>query len=87
MMHWFPGYGWGAMIFGGLAMLLFWAAIIALAVFAIRAFTRSGGSQSRGVTHPVDRREDSALTILRERYAKGEIDKEQYERMRSDLLA
>ncbi len=82
-----PGFGWGWMVFGGLMMLLFWGAIIVLAFFAIRAFTRSGGWQTRGAGSTEVRREDNALTILKERYAKGEIDKEQYGRMRSDLLA
>lgn len=31
------------------------------------------------------RREDRALEILRERYARGEIDQETYERMKRDL--
>ncbi len=82
-----PGFGWAWMIFGGLMMLLFWGVVIALAFFAIRAFTRSGSWQSRDVNRGEVRREDNALAILKERYAKGEIDKEQYERMRSDLLA
>jgi putative membrane protein len=29
---------------------------------------------------------DAALEVLRERYARGEIDRETYERMRDDLL-
>ena len=86
-MYWGPGFGWMGMMFGGLMMLLFWGVVIVLAVIAIRAFTRSGGWQSRDVNRTADRREDNALTILKERYAKGEIDKEQYERMRGDLLA
>lgn len=31
------------------------------------------------------KREDRALEILRERYARGEIDRETYERMKRDL--
>ncbi len=87
MMWWGPGFGWGGMIFGGLMMLLFWGGLIVLAILAFRALSRSGGWGSRGVNTPVSRSEDNALAILKERYAKGEIDKEQYERMRSDLLA
>ncbi len=85
-MPWGPGFGWGWMIFGGLMMLLFWGILIALVFLAIRAFTRSGGWQSRDAGGPQARGDDHALAILKERYAKGEIDKEQYERMRSDLL-
>lgn len=83
MMHW--GFGWPGMMIGGLLMLLFWGALIALAVLVVRALARSGGTGLEGGSYPAQR-EDSALAILRERYARGEIDKEQYERMRSDLL-
>ncbi len=86
MMYWGHGFGW-MMFGGGLLMLLFWGVLIALAVVAFRSFTRSGGWQSRDVNRTADRREDNATAILKERYAKGEIDKEQYERMRADLLA
>jgi putative membrane protein len=87
MMYGGPGFGWAGMIFGGLMMLLFWGGLIVLAILAFRAFTRSGGWQSRDVNRAVDRRGENALASLKERYARGEIDKEQYERMRSDLLA
>ncbi len=86
MMYWGPGFGWAGMIFGGLMMLLFWVVVILLAIWAIRALTRRGGWQSRDMSH-TSTRDDNALAILRERYAKGEIDKEQYERMRADLQA
>ncbi len=87
MMYWGPGFGWMGMMFGGLMMLLFWGVLIALAVLAIRAFTRPGDGRLGNVNRTVERSEDNALAILKERYAKGEIDKEQYESMRSDLLA
>ena len=87
MMYWGHGFGWGWMMFGGLMMLLFWGGLIAVAFFAFRAFTRSGGGQSRDASRIAPRGEDRALAIVKERYAKGEIDKEQYERMRSDFLA
>ncbi len=86
-MYWGPGFGWMGMMFGGLMMLLFWGVLIALAILAIRAFTRPGGWRLGNVNRTVERSEDGALAILKERYAKGEIDKEQYESMRADLLA
>jgi putative membrane protein len=87
MMHWGPGFGWGGMMSGGLMMFLFWGALIVLGFLAFRAFTRSGGWQSKDSYLVVNRHDDSALAILKERYARGEIDSEQYERMRSDLVA
>ncbi len=71
---------------GGLFFLLFWALIIGLVIWAITAWSRS--SRNRTVTGsevtpvaPGSR----ALDILKERYARGEITKEQYEEMRRDL--
>ena len=63
----------------GIGMLLFWGLIIAAIVVLVRGFgARSGGSEPR-------LREKTALDILRERYAKGEIDKTEFEQKRSDL--
>jgi putative membrane protein len=54
-------------------MMLFWGAIIAVAVWGIRQFTR-------------DRRPGrSALDIAKERLAMGEITKEEFDRIRGDL--
>jgi putative membrane protein len=54
-------------------MVLFWGAIIAVVVWGIRQFTG-------------DRRRDgSALDIAKERYARGEINREEFERIRRDL--
>ena len=62
-------------MFGGLMMLLFWGAIIALIVFAVRGF--SAGSRPGGKSNAED--------ILREPYARGEIDEEEYERRKAKL--
>jgi putative membrane protein len=82
MPHWFGwgGFGGFGMLFGGLLMLLFWGVVIALVVLVIRALVRSG--QSGAGAPPAG---DRALDILRERYARGEIDKAQYEQMRDAL--
>ena len=67
---------WGA---GGLVMmvlmLLFWVLVIAGLVIGIRWF------MSQGRAAPPD----TALSILRERYARGEITREQFEATRRDL--
>ena len=65
---------------GGIAMPLFGAFILVGIVLLIVSLARntelSSASTSRG---------DSALEILKARYAKGEITREQYEAMRRDL--
>lgn len=79
-MHGF-GWGWGGMIFGGVLMLLFWVLLIVLIVWAIRAMVRSSGRAAG----PPAAGEKTPLDILKERYARGEINREQYDAMRQDL--
>jgi putative membrane protein len=74
------GFGGGAM---GIGMLLFWGVIIAGVVLVIRALTRSGGSGGSDLRE----RDKTPLEILRERYARGEIDKAEFEQKRDDLGA
>jgi len=73
------------MLFGGLLMLLFWGGLIALIVLAVRAFTNPGSQQpfQARASSPVSR--NDALEILKERYARGEITKAEYEEMLEDL--
>jgi putative membrane protein len=71
---WYYGWGWGHMIFGSVMMLLFWGGIIIVIVLAVRWI--SGGS-SQGTALPPSR--NRALEILEERFARGEIDKEEFE--------
>lgn len=70
------GYGWN--IYGLLHMALFWGLVVAAVFFLARAFIseRSG---------PADKASDP-LTILKERYARGEIDRDEYESKRADLM-
>ncbi len=72
---WWGVWGVGMMLF----MLLFWALIIVGVVALFRwAFGRPGpgGRSERG---------GRALEILKERYAKGELTREQFEAIRRDL--
>ena len=72
----YPGYFGGAwMIIGWILILAFWGGIIALIVWAVRRATDRG---------PVEHRR-SALDIAKERYARGEITKEQFEQLKKDL--
>jgi putative membrane protein len=75
------GYGWGFhphMWFGGIMMALFWIAVIIAVVYIVRSFNRTSA----------DRRQiagDAPLDILKKRYARGEITKEEFDRMKEDL--
>lgn len=68
----FGGIGWG-MGFGGLFMLLFWGAVIVGVVVLVRWML----DQSKGGK--------SALRILQERYARGEIDKAEFDERKRNL--
>ncbi len=81
------GFGWGGMIFGGLMMLLFWGVVIALIVLAVRALSRPGSGQVTPSAGSSGQAPDQALEILRERYARGEISKDEFNSMRQDLTA
>lgn len=72
-MMWGNGYGMA----GGLMMLVFWGAIIALIVFAIRWFDGGSGSAR------AQRKE--ALDVLRHRFAKGEIDEDEFRSRKAAL--
>lgn len=75
----YDGYGWGGMGFGGVGMLLFWGLIVVVVVLLAWSFVgRSSGARESGSAK-------TALDIIRERYAKGEIDKEEFEQKRHDL--
>ena len=77
MMAHMGNYGWGHMLFGGLMMVLVWGAVIALVVLLVRGLTR--GRDESAQQRP------TALDILQERYARGEIDQQEYEQRRRDL--
>lgn len=66
-------YGWGGM---GIGMLLFWGLVIAAIVMLVRCSLGSCGKQERS---------ESALDILKQRYARGEIEKDEFEQKKRDL--
>ena len=67
-------FGWG--IWGWLMMPLFWGGLILLVVWLVREV---GGASSN--------QPNRALEILKERYAKGEINKEEFESKKKDLTS
>jgi putative membrane protein len=80
MMWGYPGFGPG---FGGfgIGMLLFWGLIIFAIVMLVRGF---GGRPGPHASEP-RLSHKTALEILAERYARGEIDKSEFEEKRKDL--
>lgn len=69
-------WGWGAGSWlGGLWMVLFWVGVVLLIVWAVRNV--SAGDRLRGG--------GSAIEILEERYARGEIDAAEFAERRREL--
>jgi putative membrane protein len=77
-MMWY-GDGWGGWIMMTVVMVLFWGGVIAAAVWGIRALSSSGRGQSSAPAAP------RAEEVLAQRFARGEIDEEEFQR-RMNLL-
>lgn len=78
------GFMFGLPFVGGIGMLLFWLLIIVGVVWLIS--TLASHNATPMVTNaPAAPMVESPLDILKRRYAKGEINKEQYEEMKSTL--
>ncbi len=82
MMNWGWGFGWGEMLVMMLVMFVVVGGLGALVALVIWALVRSSRSGSGGLPNAPSR----ALEVLKERYARGEITREQYEQMRQDLM-
>jgi len=72
-------FGWGGMFLGPLFMLLVLAVVIVIVILAVRWL----GGQAPGNAGRTEAR--TALDILRERFARGEIDREEFEDRRKLL--
>ena len=78
------GDGWGGMMGGlgmgglmGIGMIVFWGLVIWGIVLLVRgAVSATGGSSHQ---------EGSPMEILKQRYARGEINKEEFEQKKKDL--
>jgi putative membrane protein len=77
------GYGYGMSWYGHILMLILWVAVIVGIIFLIRWLVVSSRTGGPGASHDAD----SALAILKKRYARGEIDKQEFEEKKRDLIA
>jgi len=68
------GMGWW-MIFGGVWMVIFWGGLIALIVWGITKLSRRNDATPK----------HDPLDAAKERYAKGEISREEFEQLKKDL--
>ena len=89
-----PGLIWGWQGYGGMMgpgmmggygtmflMPILWIVVIGLIIWAVVAATRRPGESDIPA-----RSADSALEILKRRYARGEINKQEYEERKKDLV-
>lgn len=74
------GYGWGWSPFHGVIWLVIAAVVIALVVWLVRSSTHAG-------TRTIAERRSAGLELLEERYARGEINREEYLQKKRDILA
>jgi len=71
-MHWMDGF-WG----GGFMMIFWLIIIIAGIAILVKWLTEKSSSSTK---------EESALDILKKRYVRGAINKEQFERMKKEIM-
>ena len=71
-MHDVGGWWW---LIGGAGMLVFWGGLIALIIWGITRLTRHDNTITK----------HTPIEIAKDRYARGEISKEQYEQIKKDL--
>ncbi|MEK7208095.1 MAG: SHOCT domain-containing protein [Patescibacteria group bacterium] len=79
------GYGldgvwFGHALFGGFFMLIVWLAVILFVVWLVREVSRGSKKQDEREHHG-----KTALDILKERYAKGEIERKEFEEKKKDI--
>lgn len=75
------GRGGGGPLWWGISWMLgiiFFAAVVAGVVWLITSIVRTGTTTGRV--------EDNALEILKKRYARGEINKQEFEEKKKDLM-
>ena len=86
MYGWGSGYG-GAGVIGGILMMVFWVAVVVAIVMLVVWLTRqaAGGGHVHQAGQVQGPPRETAMDILNARYARGEIDKAEYEEKKKDL--
>jgi len=64
----------------GIIWIMGWVIIIIVLIFFIKWLAQQSKSESK-------EKEETAIEILKKRYARGEINKEEFERIKKDLMA
>lgn len=76
----YEGYGMGWHWLGWLGMAFFWLVLVLLVLAAVKYLMGNRRSNA-----PDGERKPDSLVLLEERYARGEIDREEFLKKRDDL--
>ncbi len=83
-MWWYGSHGgWGGWVLMSLAMLAFWSLLIAAIVMIVKSWRGDEPARPGGGSPPEP---DDALRVLDQRFARGEIDADEYSARRELLL-
>ncbi len=80
--YWHDGWGWGHMVLGPLMMIAFIAVVIVVVVFTVRWL---GGAGHGAAAPPHAPPGKTPLDILKERFARAEIDTDEFEERKRAL--
>lgn len=80
---WFPPIFWRGGYFGG----PFWPWAVINLVFWILVIAGIGCLIYRLISHPIAKVREDPLEILKKRYARGEINEEEFQKMKKNLLS
>ena len=81
MGRWMMG-GWGMGWFGMILMLIFWGLVLAGIVLLIKWLVQTKAGRERSGLNTGS----NAMEILKERYARGEINRDEFESIKKDLF-
>lgn len=83
MMHYYGGWGYNSWGFPSMLFsIFFWIIII---VLLVKLITHMGSNGEKEKQEKDQTENNKYLDIIMERYAKGEINKKEYEQLKNDL--